>query len=190
MAVSTSPIDAADLARRAADGASDAEDDLCRAFAPRIWAFGIRHLREPNDAADLVQQVLLVVLEALRSGKVRQVDQIGSFVLGTSRRLAIDLRRTRSRRAALVERFGPGTFEGAVVSPEWTDVDRLEECLAQLTHTARRVLVMTFFEDAASQEIADALRVSPGNVRVIRHRALETLRSCVQSNGDARGGQE
>ena len=174
------PIDEAHIARQVAVGRSDAEEALCRAFAPRIWAYGVRHLREPSDAADLVQQVLLVVLEALRAGKVRDAEQIGSFVLGTSRNLATDFRRTNARRSGLLEQYGPGSNDGVVTPPEPVETHRLHECLVQLGHTARRVLVMTFFEDAEGPEIAEAPRVSPGNVRVIRHRALEALRKCIE----------
>lgn len=168
--------------------AADAEEALCRGLASRIFAYGIKHLRDPDDAADLVQQVLLVVVEALRAGRVRDPDQIGSYVLGTSRRLALDLRRTRRRREALTDQYAPGTLCTAVEPPPLPETTRVADCLAQLSHTARRVVVMTFYEDASGAEIAGALDVSAGNVRVIRHRALEALRHCIEPAPAARGG--
>jgi RNA polymerase sigma-70 factor (ECF subfamily) len=60
----------AELARRiAAAGArpdAGAEAELCRRLAPRIRLYGLRHLRDPHAAHDLVQQVLLATLERLR----------------------------------------------------------------------------------------------------------------------------
>ena len=68
-----SPDSDADLARRVArhggsTGDRDAEAELCRRFAPRIRLYGLKHLRSEERAADLVQSVLLVVIEALASG--------------------------------------------------------------------------------------------------------------------------
>jgi RNA polymerase sigma-70 factor (ECF subfamily) len=41
------------------------------------------------------------------------------------------------------------------------------------------VVVLAFFADKSSDEVAKELGLSPGNVRVIRHRALGRLRSCM-----------
>ena len=37
-------------------------------LAPRVRLYGLRHLRDPQAAADLAQQVLLMTLERLRAG--------------------------------------------------------------------------------------------------------------------------
>ena len=58
----------AELAARIAEGDSEAEAEVCRRMGPRIRLYGLRHLRSAAAADDLVQQVLLKVLEALRSG--------------------------------------------------------------------------------------------------------------------------
>jgi RNA polymerase sigma-70 factor (ECF subfamily) len=55
-----------------------------RRLAPRVRLYGLRHLRDRHAAADLVQQVLLMTLERLRAGKVREPERIASFVLGTA----------------------------------------------------------------------------------------------------------
>src|SRR5687768_18138104 len=97
------------LARRIAGGlpgSTDAEEaELYRRFAPRVRLYGRRHLR--NDAAcdDLAQDVLLLTIERLRAGEVRQPEEIGSFILGTSRMMAQSQRRVTRRREALAVRF-------------------------------------------------------------------------------------
>src|SRR4029453_11121984 len=57
----------ADIALHIADGDGEAEAELCRRMGPRIRLYGLRHLRSPSAADDLVQQVLLRVFEALRA---------------------------------------------------------------------------------------------------------------------------
>jgi RNA polymerase sigma-70 factor (ECF subfamily) len=41
------------------------------------------------------------------------------------------------------------------------------------------VVVLSFFAEQSGDEVAKALAVSTGNVRVIRHRALARLRACM-----------
>ena len=88
---------------------------MYRRFAPRVRLYGLKHLRDDALAQDLVQQVLLVTIERLRAGEVRKPDEIGSFILGTSRLLAGSLKRTERRRQSLVERFH--LTEPATVGP-------------------------------------------------------------------------
>ena len=68
----------AELARRitagAAAGASDAEAELYVRLAPRVRLYGLRHLRDEEAAADLAQQVLLMTIERLRDGKIRDPE--------------------------------------------------------------------------------------------------------------------
>ena len=70
--------------------AEDAETELYRRFAPRVRLYGLRHLRDEEAARDLVQQVMLLTIEKLRGGSIRDADQIGSFILGVSRTMALD----------------------------------------------------------------------------------------------------
>src|SRR5215471_8409275 len=91
-----------ELARAIGAGASEAaESELYRRFAPRVRLYGLRHLRNEESARDLMQQVLLLTIEKLRRGEVRDTEQIGSFILGTSRTMAMAARRKDMRRERL-----------------------------------------------------------------------------------------
>ena len=88
MAVDLSDVD---LALRIGQGDREAETEVCRRMAPRIRLYGLRHLRSGSAADDLVQQVLVKMLEALRAGRLREPDKLPQFVLGTCRMTVIDL---------------------------------------------------------------------------------------------------
>ena len=51
--------------------------------------------------------------------------------------------------------------------------------MEKLPQRERAVLLMTFYEDKPADEVGAELGLSPGNVRVIRHRGLARLRECV-----------
>jgi RNA polymerase sigma-70 factor (ECF subfamily) len=171
------------LARRIAGGRSgstDAEEaELYRRFAPRVRLYGRRHLRSEAAADDLAQDVMLTTIERLRAGEVRQPEQIGSFILGTSRMMAHGERRVAQRREALAARFMDTEVATAPPSIAALDAPRVAGCLRALAERERLVVLLTFYADREAPRIAADLGVSPGAVRVIRHRAMARLRDCL-----------
>jgi RNA polymerase sigma-70 factor (ECF subfamily) len=182
-------LDDGALARRIAEAGaqpdSAAESELYRRLARRVRLYGLRHLRDRQAAQDLVQQVLLMTLEHLRAGKVREPDRIASYVLGSCRMTVLEMRRGARRREALLEIWSDRevTFEAA--EPLTLDPDRLAGCLEALAERERSVVLLSFFADKAADEVGADLAMSAGNVRVIRHRALGRLRNCMGVGRDA-----
>lgn len=176
-------VDDAALVRSIAAAAprvdSGAESELYRRLAPRVRLYGLRHLRDAHAASDLVQQVMLMTLERIRAGKIRNPDKLASFVFGTCRMVILELRRGAARRNELLEEFGDRTE--VVDAPDGSRLDepRLHACLGRLPERERSVLVLSFFGDQSADEVGGELGLSPANVRVIRHRGLERLRECV-----------
>ena len=193
------------LARRIVEarGGPDtaAEAELYRRLAPRVRLYGLRHLRDRHAAADLVQQVLLMTLERLRAGEVREPERIASFALGACRMTVLEMRRGARRREELLEKWVPayaGMTEAGVPAyagmtayagvtyeapePLVLDPDRLAACLEALPARERSVVVMSFFADKPADEVGAELGLTGGNVRVIRHRALGRLRNCMGAN--------
>ena len=75
---------------------------------------------------------------------------------------------------------GPlGTQEGAApigpVGPE----EKLTFLRRKLKERERSVVVMTFYDEQTSADVASFLGLSEANVRVIRHRAIHQLRECM-----------
>ena len=177
------------LARRIASAApgldGEAEAELCRLLAPRVRRYGLRHLRDAEAAADLMQHVMLMILEKPRARALRDPEQIVSFVFGTCRLVALDLRRGSLRRERLLEAYGEDLPFADIAPAPRVDHERVERCLETLSERERSVLVMTFHEDRDAGEVASQLGLTAGNVRVVRHRALQRLRDCVTAGGGA-----
>ena len=180
-----SALDDASLARRIVAARPDidagAEAELYRRLAPRVRLYGLRHLRDPHAAADLVQQVLLVTLQQLRAGTLREPERLASFIFGTCRMVVLDLRRTGARRERLLRTYEADVPTGVPADEPQLDQARLLGCLERLSERERSVLVLSFVDDQPAQRVATALGVSEGNVRVIRHRALQRLRGCMDA---------
>lgn len=169
----------ADLALRVATGDREAEAELYRRLAPRVRLYGLRHLRDTAAADDLAQDVLLMTFGSLREGAVREPERLASYVLGTCRRVVAGWRRGAQRRERILERHGQELVPAAEAGPR-LDLDRLARCLTALSERERTITVLSFYADRRSEEIGAELGLSPGNVRVVRHRALGRLRACME----------
>lgn len=176
--------DAAVASRISAPGGDpEAEAELCRRFARRAWLYGLKHLGNAAAAEDLGQEVLFTVLLSLREGKLREPEQIASFVLGTCRTLAVAQRRKSARREELLAR--EPVQEAAEQLPREVDGARLQGCIEALAEREQTIVMMTFQQDRSAETIAEALGLTAGNVRVLRHRTLARLHSCIQGSGAA-----
>jgi RNA polymerase sigma-70 factor (ECF subfamily) len=169
-----------------AGGDRGAEADVVRLFSRRIRLYGLRHLRDPQAADDLVQHVLLIVLERLRGGGVREVDRLDSFVLGVCRLSVRDVRRAEQRRRTIGSALAR-EIEQATAPRDFVDIGRLGPCLDALAERERAVVTQTFYAERPADEIASELGMSTGNVRVVRHRALHRLRRCLGMIGGENG---
>jgi RNA polymerase sigma-70 factor (ECF subfamily) len=172
-------LEDAELARRIAAGSDPAaEAELYRRLAPRVRLYGLRHLRDPHAAKDLMQQVLLMTIERLRKGQVRDPEKLASYVLGMCRMTVLEIRRGAWRREQLLEAYGD-TESYEAPEPYALNEDRLAKCLEALAGRERTVVALTFFADKDGEEVSKDLGITAGNVRVIRHRALAKLRECL-----------
>ena len=170
------------IAAREQESADHAETELYRRFAPRVRLYGLRHLRDEESARDLVQQVMLLTIEKLRGGAIRDADQVGSFILGVSRTMTLDLKRRERRRERLREAFVIGPATGGP-DDSVLDLDRLDACLGRLAERERMIVLLTFYAERSARQVGGELMMTEGNVRVIRHRALGKLRACMSGAG-------
>lgn len=155
---------------------TDEERELCQRYESRIRGYGLRHLRDKDGAEDLVQHVLVAVLQATRAGKVENLD---AYVFGTCRFAVMDMKRGAARQRRVAEEAASAMPAWYVPSTAGADRMRVEMCLQGLEPRELAIVVGTFAYDRDADEMGRALALTPGNVRVIRHRALAKLQACV-----------
>lgn len=171
----------AELAQAIAAGGElgkQAEATMCRRFAPRIRLYGLRHTRDEDRARELTQIVLLGVLTAARAGRIDEPSKLDRFVLGTCRNSLLRMREVAAR-----ARPAEDAEIAALVAPERerTELGPLMSCIAALEERAQLIVRMSFNEDRKAEDIARTLAMSAVNVRVVRHRALQALRQCLDA---------
>jgi len=130
-----------------------------------------------------------VTLTALRGGRVDDLELVDRYVLGVCRNVAHALRRSGDKARKAAERLAlePAPALEQPPEPPWgkESVEHLTLCLGGLSQREQRVVHLSFAEWQSSAEVAEKLEVAPGNIRVIRHRALRKLRECMDHTGAA-----
>jgi RNA polymerase sigma-70 factor (ECF subfamily) len=124
---------------------------------------------------------MLLAIEKLRGGAIRDADQSRHSSFGVSRTIAIDLKRSERRRETLRETF---MVPDLVTAPVWRR-HAGRRSPRRVPRQARRALSASSSPDLLwgenASEVGQELGVKDGNVRVIRHRAIERLRTCMTS---------
>lgn len=168
------------LVLRALSGDRAAEREVCARLLPAVRAFAARRLR-PSSVDDFSHDVLVLLVEALREGKIQEPSRVAAFALGICRNLSRERARTDDRRRGLMQRHGLSAEDLTVWESQLlVRREHLEDCYSQLTERARRVIRMTFCTEDADGDIASSLSITAANVRIIRHRSLAALRDCLE----------
>jgi RNA polymerase sigma-70 factor (ECF subfamily) len=169
------------LVYQAAQGDRGAAAAVCRRFVPVVRAFARRRVVKTDAVDEFTQDVMLVLIEALGAGKLEQPERLAGFVLGICRNLARDRARQRERRVALLAEYAGAlaALESEAPDKITYEILHLEDCLSSLSQRARDVVRLAYAEAMSHVDVAQALSLSEGNARVLRHRSLNALRECM-----------
>jgi RNA polymerase sigma-70 factor (ECF subfamily) len=150
----------------------------------RLGTYAEYLMSSPQDAADLLQDVGLVVLAS--SDVPRDADLFGVWCRSIARNLALHRWRAARRHDAI---FAASDLEDAEPGPAvepLEDAVAVRELLAALLQDLEpqtcELLVLRYVDGKTSREIARELRQSPAAVRMRLMRAREALRERLASS--------
>jgi RNA polymerase sigma-70 factor (ECF subfamily) len=161
-----------------ASGVSGCEHTFAERFMPPVRALLKARTNNSDAVPDLVQDVLITAICALRKGQLREPEKLASFVLGIARNTLNSHFRGQQRTALhdpVDEELRP------LIAPEpQLEEQRLAVALAaceRLEPTDRRILRMTLLLGKQPAVIARELKMSP---EVVRQRKTRSLRKVIE----------
>jgi RNA polymerase sigma-70 factor (ECF subfamily) len=174
-------------------GPASAGPDLEAQLVDRFWArlrlFSMRRLGDAALAEDVAQETLRRVVEALRENRVRDQAALPAFVFQTARHVCQHHERSAGREAKALARLGRGSGEhgwpdalGAMITAERRFAVR--QALGRLSHEEQALLAGFYYEQLDADVLAQRLGITPGAVRVRKHRALKRLGDLLGRPGD------
>jgi len=170
-ALRAQPVDDSDteaLARAARGGDLEAFEGLVRRYQRRVYSLAYQHLRDPDEAQDLAQEVFVRLYRNLDRYDPGRPFQPWFW------RLAANVAATyrRNRPAASVEL--PDVAAAAETAREVALP--LERALADLSDDLRLPVLLHYYLDQPLEEIALAMGLSLSAVKSRLHRARALLR--------------
>jgi RNA polymerase sigma-70 factor (ECF subfamily) len=171
----------ASLAELIREGDRAAEKELVTRFHRRVLLMAWARTHDPEAAADLAQDTMLAVLQAVRNGKLIDADRLPGFVRGTAKNLINNhLRGQRPARRREVDSFAQLGPDPEELAGDTERMDQVRRALAELGPADRMVLLLTLIEGLRPREIAARLGLSSEVVRKRKSRAVARLREAVE----------
>lgn len=161
-----------------AAGDRDAESEFADRFVPRVKAMLLARSRNSELACDLLQDVMIEALCALRNGQLRDSAKLTPFVLAIARNVLNSHYRSSSRQPESLE-FPDDLPDLSSTTLQVEDQQRETLALAaidSLDKIDRSILQLTLVDGLKPGAIAERLGLNP---EVVRQRKLRATRKVI-----------
>ncbi len=181
------------LLARARGGDKTAVAQIYRRYVDEVYGYAFNQLGDRQEAEDATSEVFLRLVRALPG--FRGDSSLRTWLYAICRNVLRDRWRERASLPSLsLDRMPAGRMahSDAPSAPEAdTEPARAQGSelgqvvLAQLNERERRVLSLRFLDGRSVADAAAELGVSPGNLKVIQHRALRRAAGIAQELAEA-----
>jgi RNA polymerase sigma-70 factor (ECF subfamily) len=184
----TASRDEASLVARLRAGDEEAFEDLVRTYGSRLLSVARRFVRNDEDAQDIVQSAYLSAFRALEQfeGNCQLSTWLHRIVVNTAlmklrsrkrkpEESIEDLLPTFQEDGHHVEQFSDWSAPADVLLERRQTRVTVRACIERLPDNYRGVLLLRDIEERSTQEVAEALAMTPTAVKVRLHRARQAL---------------
>jgi RNA polymerase sigma-70 factor (ECF subfamily) len=147
-------------------------------------------LNSSQAIEDVRQETFTRVFAALRDGKIRQPERLGSFVNSMCNNVLLEHYRSSSRADSLDDEEQPELpaakvdIVGAIAAKQMEE--KIREILEEMPERDRRLLRDIFLEERDKDEVCSDFGVDREYLRVLLHRAKQSFKSLYLKSVGAR----
>ncbi|MDE0316799.1 MAG: sigma-70 family RNA polymerase sigma factor [Candidatus Poribacteria bacterium] len=169
-------------------GSQKAFDELMKRYERRIFGYLLRSVRNYEDAEDLTLEVFFKAYRALDSWEPKAKFSTWLYTIASN--LAIDYHRSKARQPVYVFE-DEDVIEARLVA---TDISSnpekqleekergriIREAVDELSSKQKAVFMLTRYEGLQIREVAEALGMAEGTVKIHLHRAMKKLQTLLR----------
>ena len=168
------------LVQKAGEGDEVAFGQIYDLYFEKLYRFVYFRVNHREAAEDLVSEVFIKVW-----GKIAEIQEVSSFngwIFQIARNLVIDYYRSRKQNIDISLLENVLVYEDNMVDKTNMSFQQKAflENLQHLTEEQQLVIKLKFLDELDNPDIARILGKSEGAIRVIRHRAINELKSLLK----------
>lgn len=170
----------ASLLEQIAAASEQAMEEFYRLYQSSVYAFALRRLNEPADAADVLNETMLEVWR--HASRYQGRARVKTWLLGIANHKVMDRLRQRARHpetsevTEIVDDESP-TPDINLAGNEYAEYVR--RCLEKLQDSHRQVVHLAFYQELSYPEIASILDCPEGTVKTRMFHARQLLKRCI-----------
>ena len=146
-----------------------------------LYVYSLCHSTEA--AEDITQEVFTKAILSLRDDH----ENIRAWLYMVARNMAYNYNRKRANTAQVLDKLKHGVHTEPDISTVLVMKERyreLYEAIMKLNDKYREILIMQYFSGLQLKDAAEILGITPGNARILAHRARNKLRSLMEESDD------
>jgi RNA polymerase sigma-70 factor (ECF subfamily) len=179
----------AQLASQAATGDDAAFTTIVTRFQPAVFRWALMFARDPDEAEDITQEVFVRVHRQI--GDYRSDGPLDAWLYRVVRSTALQMRRTRTRRARLILTPSARPAQGVYTTDPGGRVDReraasiIHELFAGLPSRQREIFDLIDLQGLTPAEAAERTGMKAVSVRANLFKARKSIRESLLSRHPA-----
>lgn len=161
-------------------------DELVHRYNDRLYYYVRRMVDQDEQAAQLLQEVWVKVLQSLHS--LRQGNRLAPWLYSLTRHVVMSHYRERYSTIEVADyaELDEQPMDDSADAARFEDAELIHFGLSRIGWAEREVLTLHFLDDLSVAEIADVLGIPTGTVKSRLHRAKSELRQVlVREHGES-----
>ena len=168
------------LIKKAKEGNRDAFGQIYNLFYRRIFRYCKFNLRNEQDSQDICQETFLKAWKSISNFTEKKGGSFQAYLFRIARNLIIDASR-KKKEVQLKEYL---EIESEENLDEHVDKEsenqKVKTAIGKLKEKDRQIILLRYFEEMTTAEVAKVIGTKEGAIRVRIHRILKNLREIIQ----------
>ncbi len=152
-------------------------------YVGQIYRFIFLKVNSPEIAEDLTSEVFLKAFEIFKKGE-KKIKNERAFLYQIARNLVIDFYRDRAKLKVISTSDCKEIIDESQNLEEKifldSEIEKIREAISTLKDEYQDVLLLRYVDNLKIPEIAQILKKSEQNTRVLLHRALKSLKEKIK----------